>query len=47
MKDPATRDRVHALMAEKYGWAEKVIAAMRDGSQSVPVRLAERPSAAP
>lgn len=37
--DPETRDRIHALMAEKYGWAERVIAVSRDGSQSVPVEL--------
>lgn len=38
-RDPEIRDRIHALMAEKYGWAESVIAASRDGSQSIPVEL--------
>jgi len=39
VRDPETRDRVHALVAEKYGWADRVIGAMRDGSLSIPVRL--------
>jgi len=38
-RDPAVRDRIHALMAAKYGWAERVVAASRDGSQSIPVEL--------
>ena len=37
--DPAVRDRIHALVAEKYGFPERFIAATRDGTQSVPIRL--------
>ena len=37
--DPDIRDRIHALMAEKYGVADRFISALRDGSQSVPIRL--------
>jgi len=37
--DPAVRDAVHRGMLRKYGWAEQLIATVRDGSQSVPVRL--------
>jgi len=39
VRDPETRNRIHALMAERYGWAERLIANMRDGSLSVPVKL--------
>ncbi len=39
VRDPAVRDRIHALMAEKYTFAERFIAATRDGTHSVPVRL--------
>ncbi len=39
---PEQRERVHRLMRERYGWAETVIATMRDGSESVPVRLDSR-----
>ena len=39
VRDPAARDRVHALMAEKYGFADRIISVMRDGSQSVAIRL--------
>ena len=39
VRDPAVRDRIHALVAEKYGFAESFIAATRDGTQSVPIRL--------
>ena len=39
--DAATRDRIHGLMAEKYSWAETLIAASRDGDASIPVRLVE------
>lgn len=42
VRDPAVRDRVHALMADKYGFAERLIAASRDGSQSIPVELIPR-----
>ncbi len=37
--DPDMRDRVHALMAEKYGLADTFISALRDGEQSVPIHL--------
>lgn len=43
IRDPAVRDRVHALMLEKYGFAERFIAATRDGTRSVPIRLVPRP----
>jgi hypothetical protein len=39
VRDPAVRDRIHARMAEKYGFAERVIGVSRDGTQSIPVRL--------
>ena len=42
VRDPETRDRIHALMAEKYGWAETIVAASRDGTASVPVKLVPR-----
>lgn len=45
VRDPATRDRVHRLMAEKYGWADRLIGWTRDGTHSVAVRL--DPIAAP
>jgi hypothetical protein len=45
VSDPTTRDRIHALMREKYGWADRYISMIRDGSKSVPVRL--DPDAAP
>lgn len=38
-EDAAVRDRIHARLAEKYGWADRLIGMMRDGSASVPVRL--------
>ena len=38
-ESPADRDRINALMAEKYGWAEWLIGATRDGRKSVAVRL--------
>ncbi|NNL86897.1 MAG: hypothetical protein HKP27_14640 [Myxococcales bacterium] len=38
-RDPARRDRTHALMREKYGGADRLISLLRDGEQSVPVRL--------
>ena len=39
---PKRRDQVHAMMAERYGWSDKIISAMRDGSGSIAVRLDER-----
>jgi hypothetical protein len=35
----AARDRVHALMAAKYGLADRYISMIRDGKGSVAVRL--------
>lgn len=43
VSDPAWRDRVQALMRQKYGWADRYIALIRDGSRSVPVRLDAEP----
>ena len=40
--DPALRRRVTAAMSRKYGVAERMWAALRDGDQSVPVRLSPR-----
>jgi hypothetical protein len=39
VRTPEARDRIHALMREKYGWADRVIGATRDGSASIAVRL--------
>ena len=36
---PLQRDRINQLMAEKYGWADRLIDLTRDGSVAVPVRL--------
>jgi hypothetical protein len=33
------RDRVNRLMAEKYGWAEKLMGLMRSNEQTTPIRL--------
>lgn len=44
VRDPAVRDRIHALMAEKYTWAESFVAGSRDGTLSIPVRLVPRPA---
>jgi len=41
IRDPERRDRVHAQMREKYGWIDTWISLIRDGSQSVAVRLEE------
>ncbi|MEX2206259.1 MAG: hypothetical protein WEF50_08540 [Myxococcota bacterium] len=46
--DPTLRDRIHALMREKYTWADRIVSALRDGSHSVPIRLDPvEPGAAP
>jgi hypothetical protein len=37
--DPAVRDRIHALMREKYTWGDRVVSLIRDGEKSVPIRL--------
>ncbi|HTO72042.1 MAG TPA: hypothetical protein VMR31_19445 [Myxococcota bacterium] len=42
VRDPATRDRIHALMREKYPVADRIISAMRDPNGSVPVKLVPR-----
>lgn len=42
--DPATRDRINALMRQKYGWADRTISLLRDGKKSVPVRLEAEPA---
>ena len=39
VRDPVVRDRIHALMREKYGVADQLVSLIRDGSLSVPVRL--------
>ncbi len=39
VREPATRDRIHALMREKYGFADRWISLIRDGTESVAVRL--------
>lgn len=39
MDDAETRDRVHALMREKYGIFDRYIDLIRDGSGSAAVRL--------
>lgn len=36
---PGGTERINALMAEKYGWADMVIGLIRDSSNAVPVRL--------
>jgi hypothetical protein len=42
VREPEVRDRIHALMAKKYGAAESFIAASRDGDLSVAIRLVPR-----
>lgn len=37
--EPAVRDRIHALMRERYGWADRIVSLIRDPDGSVPVRL--------
>ena len=39
--DPATRDRIHALMRQNYPFADRLVSLIRDGTKSVPVRLDE------
>lgn len=39
--DPATRDRIHALMREKYGARDRYMDVIRDGASSIAVRLDE------
>ncbi len=44
---PEARDRIHALMREKYGWADRLIGAARDGSASIAVKLEPLPELTP
>jgi hypothetical protein len=39
VREADARERVHALMREKYGWADRLISGVRDPGRSVPVRL--------
>ncbi|HEV8533159.1 MAG TPA: hypothetical protein VGT00_17175 [Methylomirabilota bacterium] len=39
VRQPQVRDRIHALMLEKYGRADRLVSVLRDPAQSVPVRL--------
>jgi len=39
VRQPQVRDRVHALMREEYGMADRLVSVLRDPAQSVPVRL--------
>jgi len=37
--DPASRDRIHALMRAKYGFADRWVSMLGDRTLSIPVRL--------
>ncbi len=39
VRQPQVRDRIHALMREKYARADQLVSVLRDPAQSVPVRL--------
>ena len=39
VRELPTRDRIHALMRAKYGFADRWISLMRDSRGSIPVRL--------
>lgn len=39
VRDSKVRDRIHSLMRNKYGWADRWVSLIRDGTQSVAVRL--------
>jgi len=45
--DPTLRDRIHALMREKYTWADRIVSLIGDRAQSVPIRLDPVEAAAP
>lgn len=45
VSDAAALARLHALMAEKYGLADRVTGLMRDASASTPIRLDPLPPA--
>lgn len=36
---PKQRERINALMAERYGWADRLIGIMRNAEETVPIRL--------
>lgn len=42
--EPATREAVNRLMAEKYGWADRLWSRILDRKKSVPIRLDPPPS---
>jgi hypothetical protein len=44
-EDPATRKAVNALMAEKYGYADRMLAYIVDRNHSVAILLEPRPGA--
>jgi hypothetical protein len=37
--DPTLRERIHALMREKYTWADRIVSLIGDRTKSVPIRL--------
>ncbi len=39
VRDPEVRDRIHALMRERYPAADRLISMVRDDAGSIPVRL--------
>jgi len=41
---PAEREAVHALMREKYGWADRYISLLFGRDDAVPIRLDPAPS---
>lgn len=43
VRSPEARERIHALMREKYGWADRLISATRDARASIAVRLDPAP----
>jgi hypothetical protein len=43
VREPVVRDRIHALMREHYPLADRLISVMRDGNDSVAVRLEPAP----
>ncbi len=42
VETPEARDRVHVLMAQNYGWGDRLIGLMRDPTNSIAVRLDPR-----
>jgi hypothetical protein len=44
-EDPQSRDKVRALMREKYGWADRWVAALFDTARSIAIRLEPRKTA--